>query len=186
MLSGALQTPRLLIRDDSASDADAFYCYMQHEQYWRDLPLDPPTAESVSAMVRAWLAAQDAEPRTEYGLAVTDKASGAVIGEAILRVRSPRWRQGEIGWGVSCDRTGQGIATEIGSAMLRFGFDALGLHRVYAQCRLENHASRRIMAKLGMQEEGVLRQNVLARGMWWSSVQCSILSDEFDPGAAST
>lgn len=186
MLSGALQTPRLLIRDVNASDADAFYHYMRHEEYWRYLPLDPPTREAVNALVRAWRAAQDAEPRTEYCLAVTDKASGAVIGEAILRIRNPRWRQGEVGWGVSSDRTGHGIATEIGRAMLRFGFGALGLHRIYAQCRVENGASRRIMAKLGMQQEGVLRENALARGEWWSSVQCSILADEFDPGTEAT
>jgi hypothetical protein len=39
------------------------------------------------------------------------------------------------------------------------------------------------MAKLGMREEGVLRDNVLARGSWWSSIQCSILST--DPKVAS-
>jgi ribosomal-protein-alanine N-acetyltransferase len=99
-----------------------------------------------------------------------------LVGEAILHVRSIRWRQGEIGWGVSSSRTGQGLATEIGRAMLGYGFDILGLHRVFAQCRVENLASRRIMAKLGMREEGVLRKNVLARGEWWSSAQSSILS----------
>jgi RimJ/RimL family protein N-acetyltransferase len=34
------------------------------------------------------------------------------------------------------------------------------------------------MEKLGMREEGILRENVLARGAWWSSVQCSILASE--------
>jgi RimJ/RimL family protein N-acetyltransferase len=36
------------------------------------------------------------------------------------------------------------------------------------------------MAKLGMPEEGVLRENVFARGEWWSSAQSSILSSEWD------
>ena len=48
--------------------------------------------------------------------------------------------------------------------MLEFAFDSVGLHRVYAQCRVGNGASRRIMEKLGMREEGILRENVLARG----------------------
>ena len=39
------------------------------------------------------------------------------------------------------------------------------------------------MAKIGMCEEGILRENVWARGEWWSSVQCSILVHEY--GAAS-
>ena len=63
--------------------------------------------------------------------------------------------------------------------MLRHGFEVRGLHRAFAQCRVENLASRRIMAKLGMREEGVLRENVFARGEWWSSAQSSILSTEW-------
>jgi RimJ/RimL family protein N-acetyltransferase len=112
-------------------------------------------------------------------MAATDKHSGELVGEAILHVRSIGWRQGEIGWGVNSDLTGRGFATEIGMAMLQLAFDTLDLHRVYAQCRVENQASRRIMSKLGMREEGILRDNVLARGLWWSSTQCSILSSEY-------
>jgi ribosomal-protein-alanine N-acetyltransferase len=61
----------------------------------------------------------------------------------------------------------------------RFAFDQQGQHRVYAQCRVENAASRRIMAKLGMPLEGVLLEDVLARGEWRSAVQRAILSTEW-------
>jgi [ribosomal protein S5]-alanine N-acetyltransferase len=82
--------------------------------------------------------------------------------------------------GVISSHTGQGLATEIGQALLELAFDTLSLHRVFAQCRTENQASRRIMVKLGMREEAVFRENVFARGEWWSSVQSSILSTEWD------
>jgi [ribosomal protein S5]-alanine N-acetyltransferase len=81
--------------------------------------------------------------------------------------------------GVISSHAGRGLGTEIGQALLRLAFDTVRLHRVFAQCRVENQASRRIMVKLGMREEGVLRENVLARGEWWSSVQSSILSSEW-------
>ena len=151
---------------------------MQQEQYWRDVPIEPPTVKSIAAMVDASLSDQAKDPRTDYFMAAVDKFSGNIIGEAILHVRSIHWRQGEIGWGVSSDHIGQGLATEIGTAMLDLAFNQLELHRVYAQCRVQNQASRRIMTKLGMREEGTLRENVLARGAWWSSVQCSILATE--------
>jgi [ribosomal protein S5]-alanine N-acetyltransferase len=178
MLVTALETLRLIIRDARASDAEAFHAYMQREQYWRDLPIDPPTPASIASMVDTCRLDQAKEPRTDYLMAATDKASGTIIGEAILHVRSIRWRQGEIGWGVSPDYIGRGLGTEIGLAMIRFAFDDLDLHRVFAQCRVENQASRRIMAKLGMREEGILRENVFARGSWWSSAQYSILATE--------
>ncbi len=173
------ETDRLLIRDARASDADDFYQYMRLETYWRDVPIEAPTVEFVTSLVNRCIENQSENPRTDYFLAAVDKGSEELVGEAILHVRSIRWRQGEIGWGVSASRTGHGLATEIGRAMLRYGFDILGVHRVFAQCRVENLASRRIMAKLGMREEGVLRENVLARGEWWSSAQSSILSTEW-------
>jgi ribosomal-protein-alanine N-acetyltransferase len=181
MVRPPLETPRLLIRDVRAPDAAAFHAYMRRELYWRHLPIEPPTPESIVAMVNACLLDQATQPRTDYFMAATDKGSGELIGEAILHIRGMRWRQCEIGWGVSSDHSGRGFATEIGMAMLRLAFNELRLHRVYAQCRVENLASRRIMARLGMHEEGILRDNVLARGAWWSSVQCSILSSDPKP-----
>jgi RimJ/RimL family protein N-acetyltransferase len=41
-----------------------------------------------------------------------------------------------------------------------------------------NHASRRIMAKIGMREEGIWRDNLFVRGAWWSTVQCAILATD--------
>lgn len=173
------ETDRLRIREVLSSDLDGFLQYMQEERYWRDVPIEPPTAAWVAALLDGCLASRAKNPRTDYFMAVVDKHSGEVIGEAILHVRSSRWRQGEIGWGVSSSRSGEGLATEIGRAMLRLGFDGIGLHRIFAQCRAENLASRQVMAKLGMREEGVLRENVFVRGEWWSSAQSSILSSEW-------
>jgi [ribosomal protein S5]-alanine N-acetyltransferase len=175
-----LETDRLLIREVLASDTDDFLRYRQQADYWRHVPIEPPTAESIATSVNGWIQNQTQSPRTAYNLAVIDKRSDQLVGDAGLFVRNIRSRQGEIGWGVISSHTGQGLATEIGEALLRLAFDTLSLHRVFAQCRIENQASRRIMVKLGMREEGVFRENVFARGEWWSSVQSSILSTEWD------
>jgi [ribosomal protein S5]-alanine N-acetyltransferase len=176
-----LETESLRIREVLTSDADDFLRYREQEDYWRHVAIEPPTADSIAALVSSSIQNQDQNPRTVYFLAVTDKRSRQLVGDAGLYIRSIRSRQGEIGWGVVSSHTGQGLATEIGRALLRLAFDTLGLHRVFAQCHVENYASRRIMAKLGMREEGVLRENVFTRGEWWSSAQSSILSNEW-PG----
>jgi len=172
-----LTTDRLLIREIHVSDSEAFCRFMQTEHYWRHSPIDPPTAESVATLMRRLLEIRTEDPRSEYRLAAVDKQSEEFIGEACLHIFMP-WRSGEIGWGVVESRIGQGIATEMCHALLRFAFDALDLHRVQARCRSENHASRRIMAKLGMREEGVMRDNIFVRGEWWSTVQAAILSTD--------
>jgi [ribosomal protein S5]-alanine N-acetyltransferase len=174
-----LETERLHIREVLTSDIDGFLRYMGEERYWRDVPIEPPTVASIAALLDGSIGSRAKNPRTDYFMAAIDKLTSELVGEAILHVRSSRWRQGEIGWGVSASRSGQGFATEIGRAMLRYGFAEIGLHRIFAQCRAENLASRQVMAKLGMREEGVLRENVLARGKWWSSAQSSILSHQW-------
>jgi hypothetical protein len=94
-----IETPRLIIRDVQASDVDAFFGYMQHESYWRDVPIERPSVQSITALVNASLLDQAKQPRTGYFLAAVEKRSRNVIGEAILQVRSlHRRRQGEIGW----------------------------------------------------------------------------------------
>ena len=174
-----LETDRLLIREVIVSDADDFLRYWQQDDYRRHVPIEPPTADFIAAKVNGWIQSQNQNPRTVYHLVVTHKRSNQMVGDAGLYIRSISSRQGEIGWGVISSHTGQGLATEIGRALLGLAFDTLSLHRVFAQCSVENLASRRIMTKLGIHEEAVLRENVFARGEWWSSVQSSILSTEW-------
>ncbi len=172
-----LETERLLLREFQASDEEALYQYSQPEQHWRHMPIEPPTRASVAAQLRYILDSQHDEPRAIYHLAVVDKETDAFVGEASLHVYRP-FRLGTIGWGVAHDRAGQGRATEIGHALLRLAFGSLDLHRVQAMCSPDNLASRRLMAKIGMREEGIIRDNLLARGEWWSSVGAAILSTD--------
>ena len=177
-----LTTPRLELREVVADDAHAFRDYMTDDAYWRTLPIDPPTLSSIRAFLEQCARDQAREPRDAWFLAAVETASRRIVGEGILNVRSRPWRWGEIGWGVDPARAGEGLATEIGAAMLRLAFERLGLHRVVARTRVGHAASRCIMDRLGMREEGVLRDDVRARGEWWSSVQCSILAHEWEAG----
>jgi RimJ/RimL family protein N-acetyltransferase len=175
-----IETPRLFMRDVQPTDAEALYAYMQREAYWRHLPMDPPTRAQLDMRVERCLREQECSPRSSYFLAVILKGTKEIAGEAILHVRSIPHRQGEIGWAIAESHQRMGLATETGFALLRFGFTNIGLHRIFARSRAENLASHRVMEKIGMRQEGILRENIWARGEWWSSVQYSILSHEYD------
>ena len=172
-----LETDRLLIREFLSSDFDAFRQCAQSEHHWCSTPDGPPATERVEDLIKHFLLTQTNGPRAEFHLAAVDKFSNEFVGAVDLCAFAP-WRQGELRWGVTVNRVGQGLATEMSHAMLQFAFGTLGLHRVQAKCRAENHASRRIMAKLGMREEGVMRDNMFVRGEWWSTVQGAILSSD--------
>ena len=179
-----LETDRLLIREVLASDADDFVRYRQQEDYWRHVAIEPPTADTIAAMVSGWIQNQAQNPRIVYFLAVTDKRSHQLVGDAGLLLRSVRSRQGEIGWGVISTHTGQGLATEIGRALLRLAFDTLILHQVFAQCRVEHQASRRIMAKPSeCVRKGCSGRMSLRAANGGPQAQSSILSSEWNTAA---
>jgi RimJ/RimL family protein N-acetyltransferase len=60
----------------------------------------------------------------------------------------------EIEWTLGRAYWGQGYATEIGRAILRYGFEQAGFDEIVGFARSENAASRRVMVKIGMQYTG--------------------------------
>lgn len=76
-----------------------------------------------------------------------------MVGAASLRLTLAHHR-GELGYWVARAQWGKGIATEAVSALIAFGFDVLGLHRVDAHHFSENGASGVVMRKAGMRHEG--------------------------------
>lgn len=65
---------------------------------------------------------------------------------------------GEIGYWVRTSETSSGIATEATDAMIRVGFEELGLHRITLRVAVGNRPSERIAEKLGFRLEGTLRE----------------------------
>jgi ribosomal-protein-alanine N-acetyltransferase len=59
----------------------------------------------------------------------------------------------EVGWAVMPGRWGEGFGTEIGAAAVKVAFERLHLLDVVAFTLPENHASRRVMEKLGFAYE---------------------------------
>lgn len=76
------------------------------------------------------------------------------------------------------DYWGKGYATETAEALLDFGFDELELHRIYAKCDIKNEQSKNVLEKIGMEQEGILREHKRIDGRWRSSYVYSILENE--------
>ena len=70
-------------------------------------------------------------------------------------------RRAELGYWIGGPFWGRGYATEAAIAVVAFGFDTLGLHRIYAHHFGGNTASQRVLEKIGMRHEGHLPQHVV-------------------------
>lgn len=85
-----------------------------------------------------------------------------------------------IGYWVSSEVTGGGVATGALALGLDHCFGPVGLHRVEATVRPENHASRRVLAKAGMREEGLLRRYLNVDGAWRDHLLMALTVEEVD------
>jgi RimJ/RimL family protein N-acetyltransferase len=179
-----LETERLILRDFVPEDVDAFAACSADPDARRFYE-DRNVVEEAQELVTMFVDWQKQEPRTHYQMAVVLKASGQLIGTCGLRQRpqvsygSGLPLEGDIGYEIHADHRRQGYAAEASLAMLRFGFETMGLHRVWTFCLAENEASWRVMERIGMRREGVLKQNVWLRKRWWDSALYAILEEEW-------
>lgn len=109
--------------------------------------------------------------------AVADPAEG-VVGAIELRVE-PSNERAEMGYWIGVPFHGRGYATEAAAAVCDHAFNTLGLRRVYAHYMVRNPASGRVLTKVGMRREGVLREHVVARGRVEDLVICGVLRSEW-------
>ena len=75
---------------------------------------------------------------------------------------------------------GKGYGTEATSLMVQYAFETLNLHRVWLQVYETNERGRRCYAKVGFQQEGVLRQERYHAGRYWDAILMGILREEWD------
>ena len=84
----------------------------------------------------------------------------------------------EIGYWLGRDYWGQGLCTEAVVEVVEYGFDTLGLHRIFAQHIARNGASARVLEKAGFNKEGVLRQHARKWGVFEDVICYGMLCKE--------
>jgi ribosomal-protein-alanine N-acetyltransferase len=72
----------------------------------------------------------------------------------------------------------QGYAAEALRGIIRFGFERIGLHRIFAGCDIDNVASKRVLEKAGMRFESRWRKDRLRNGKWTDGLGFAILEED--------
>ena len=116
----------------------------------RYIGMGPVPRERTLRQVAGWT---EQWRRLGFGIwAACDRETGGCIGRIGLSMR-PVWDEPEVGWLLAKPFWGRGLATEGGTASLRFGFGRAGLDRIVSVCRPENERSQNVMRKIGMRHE---------------------------------
>lgn len=158
-----LITERLTLRPLRRDDAVDMFAYasdpeMAHYTLWEAHRTLADTRQFLSYMLACY---ERGEPGS-WGVALTD--TGRLIGTCGFVGWNNTQRRAEIGYAIARARWGQGLATEAAQAVIDFAFNATTIFRLQALCMVANTASARVMEKIGMHYEGILRGFTLHKG----------------------
>ena len=175
-----IRTERLILRRFEGSDLDAFHAYHSLAETARFLP--GPAKSYTQSMERVGRYANFVFEKEGDWVALAiesaDEAESGLQGEVVLKWLPGRG-QGEVGWALAPGARGKGYATEAAAAMLRLGFEELGLHRIEARLDELNTASAEICCRLGMRQEARHVDKWHYKGQWATELIYAVLADEW-------
>ena len=176
-----IRTERLVLRPYAPGDVDVLYGYHRLPEVARYLETEPRSRAEVQAMVAQRTSARALTAEGQSLCLVAELAGpGGVVGDCVLFWRSRASKRGEIGYILDPAYRGRGLATEAAGALLRLGFEGLGLHRIVARCDARNTASARVMERAGLRREAHFVQNEFVKGEWTDELLYAILRSEWE------
>jgi ribosomal-protein-alanine N-acetyltransferase len=174
MFPVALRGPRIVLRELVPDDLEGVLAYGSDPEvmrYFMGRTCDRD--EEVAFLNRVMAQAQEPD-RENYTLAID--LERRLIGTARLGITDPENRSGDLGYALQRAHWGNGYATEATSLLIGFGFEHLGLHRIWATCDPRNVASSRVLEKAGMQLEGKLQHNIHRPDGWRDSLLYAVVA----------
>ena len=176
-----LQTERLVIRRFTYGDLDDIIEFTAHPSVARETTNVPrDDRQKLMDYVDRQNGFALFEAKECVDLAIELKETGHAVG--LLSLVSNGNRQGEIGWGLSIDHRGRGLATEAARALITFAFKECGFHRIFVGTIFTNMRSWQLMERLGMRKEAhFVKAHVPAEdgGEWIDTVRYAVLSEEW-------
>jgi len=172
-----LETERLVLRAWQPADAADFYEYAKHPEVGLNGGWPPHTSIEVSQEVIGYFI------NDNDIWAIVLKENDKVIGSVGLHADSkrPNISVRELGFVVSADYWGRGIATEASKCAIAHAFDDMGLDLVSTYHKSFNDRARRVVEKCGFTREGMLRQaSKRYDNLIFDAVCYSILKSEYE------
>lgn len=147
-----IRTERLLLRPFKLKDVDDVYAYAKDPEWGRFLTIPYPYEyrDAEIHVARSFLNPWDTRPTFAISLEDT------VIGGVNVRIDTDKMTA-DLGYGIGREHWGKGLTAEAVAAVIEWAFDEFDIVKVGARADFRNRQSWRVMEKLGMKREGILR-----------------------------
>ncbi len=178
-LPECIQTARCLLRPFSTADADDVFAYRRDAEVLRNMQVALPFRREDADVFVATQVLSDWHERCVWAM----EQDGRVVGGVSLRIARGK-RRAEVGYELARWLWGGGLMTEAVSAVIDEAFRRLPIIKITATATAANVRSIRLLKKLGMQREALLRQHWVHGGRVLDEVRYGLLRDEWQPHAA--
>ena len=177
---------RLVLRPLDVRDFEEWREVRRHNVDWltrwepRRIPGQADVVENRDAFAaRCSARAREWQLGTGYGFGVFT-SGGSLVGEMNLSsVQRGPFQNAYVGYWVDEACAGQGIVPESVVVVCRHAFEELGLHRLQIAIIPRNSASRRVVEKLGIRDEGVAVRYLEINGQWEDHIRFAITAEEW-------
>ena len=131
-------------------------------------------------LAQQWIATHQSQFESGQGVhfAVVAREEHALCGVVGLEIHAQN-NNAMLGYWMGLPYWGRGYCTEAARAVVKYGFQEVGLHRIHSEHFGCNPASGRVMQKLGMKREGCLRGHILKWGQYEDTVKYGLLANEW-------
>jgi [ribosomal protein S5]-alanine N-acetyltransferase len=167
---------RVTVRPVTSRDCSAFLelvdasADLHHP--WMSLPATP---QEFQAYLKRY------ERSGEESLLICVRDTGAIAGVVnISSIIRGRFQNGSVSYAAFAPTAGQGYMSEGLALVLRHAFQQLRLHRLEANIQPGNHASQKLVQRLGFRREGYSPEMLFIDGAWRDHERWAITSSMID------
>ncbi len=174
-----LTTERLLIRRFTESDVASLLAIRADPEVARFQSWEESSEERMASFVTAMMQAEPGVAGEWFQFAIALRNTGELIGDCGLHPLAEEPRLAEIGYTFGRQFQGQGLASEAVTAIVKYAFTVLGLHRIAAITDVRNSGSIKLLERLGFRREGLTQRAFWNKGEWVDEYLYALLQGEW-------
>ena len=179
-----LEAARLVLRPFQDSDLESFLAYRNDPEVAKYQSWSVPYPREIAIQFVELMKMTNPNNHGEwYQVAVELKSTRELIGDVAFCTLISDEQQALMGYSLASPFWHQGYAFEAVSTLLKYLFQDRGLHRVIAECDVDNIASWKLLEKLGFRREAHLVENVYFKGKYGSEFHYALLAREWQKGS---
>lgn len=175
-----LETERLILNRPTENDLGDLILHLNSDNVFSENTLNIPFPyqnENAEFWIHE-LVNKGFEEKKNFTFAIREKENPKLIGAIGIHLDKVHLKA-EIGYWIGKEFWNKGFVSEAVREIIRFGFQDLGLNKIYATHFPHNPASGKIMQNCGMKLEATLKQEYFKNGKPLDVLKYSVLKQDF-------